>query len=336
MVFRWCPSLSVVFRWVVSRCRSAGPVVSLSMLRRCPGRVPVVSQWFPRRVPVVFQWCPSGVPVVGVPVVSRWCPSGVPVVFQWCPGRVPVVFPCSQQCVLAVSLSMLQWCPGGVAAVGVPVVSRWCSSGVQWCPGGWCPSGVSVVSQWCSSGVLVGRQGCPVVVPPSGVPIVSRSCPVLFPNSHQVWDLLLTRFTFVLASIFGECTIRCPGLFSSWCPSGVPAVSQWRSGGFLEVSRWCLCVAVLVRSCPGSVSVVSRWCLSQCCDGVPVASRWCSSGVPVVGVPVVSQWCPSGVPVVSWSCIPVFAGILVVRRGCPGGVPPTIMSRSCPVFPVSW
>ena len=59
---------------------------------------------------------------------------------------------------------------------------------------------------------------------------------MLFPNSHQVWGLLLTRLVFVLASISGECTVRCPSLFSSWCPGGVPVVSLWCRGGVPGVS----------------------------------------------------------------------------------------------------
>ena len=112
----------------------------------------------------------------------------------------------------------------------------------------------------------------------------------IFPNSHQVWGLLLTRLVFVLASIFGECTVRCPSLFSSWCPGGVPGVpvvSRWCPGGVPVVSR-SDGVPVVSRSCPGGVPVVSRWCPG----GVPVVSRWCN------GVPVVFQWCRGGVPVV--------------------------------------
>ena len=44
-----------------------------------------------------------------------------------------------------------------------------------------------------------------------------------FPNSHQVWGLLLTWFTFVLACILRECPIlgrSCPS------PGGVPVVSR--------------------------------------------------------------------------------------------------------------
>ena len=109
------------------------------------------------------------------------------------------------------------------------MVSRWCRVLSQWCR-----SGVMVlfhgrfpvVSRWCcrmSSGVSV-----PVAVVSRAV-VCLGGVPVLFPNS-QVWGLLLTGFMFVLASIFGECRIRCPSLFSSWCPvsrrcpSGVSAV----------------------------------------------------------------------------------------------------------------
>ena len=77
-----------------------------------------------------------------------------------------------------------------------------------------------------------------------------------------------------------------------------------------SVSRWCLGVALLVRSCLGRVPVVSQWCPGRvpwCPGGVavcPVVSRWlvpqsCPGGVAVAsrGVPVVSsgvQWCPGG------------------------------------------
>ena len=49
----------------------------------------------------------------------------------------------------------------------------------------------------------------------------SMSLQQLFPNSHQVWGLLLTRFTFVLASIFGKSAtvlgVRLGNRPSSWC-----------------------------------------------------------------------------------------------------------------------
>ena len=165
----------------------------------------MVSRW----CRVVSQWCRGG-----VPVVSQWCNGPVPVVSRWCPSDVPVVF---------------LWCLGGSAG---PVVS-----------------GVRVLSQWYPGVpvVLQNVQCCLGSVPVVGVPVavVSRAVvclggvPMLFPNSHQVWGLLLTRFMFVLASIFGECTIRCPSLFSSWCPGGVPVVSRWCPGGVPVVSRWC-------------------------------------------------------------------------------------------------
>ena len=46
---------------------------------------------------------------------------------------------------------------------------------------------------------------------------VSLQQVLYFPNSHQVWGLLLTWFTFVLACILRECLVS---LFvSRWCPS---------------------------------------------------------------------------------------------------------------------
>ena len=111
------------------------------------------------------------------------------------------------------------------------------------------------------------------------------------------------------------------------------------------MSRWCLGVTLLVRSCLGRVPVVSRSC--------PVVSRWCcsvSSGVPVVGAPVVSRsqwrlvvfvvssdvqwcpgdWCPSGVSKVSQCCS---SGVLVVSRASwVLAVFHPVVSRSCPVF----
>ena len=119
-------------------------------------------------------------------------------------------------------------------------------------------------------------------------------------------------------------------VLSQWCPGGVPMVLRWCS-----VSRWCLGVTLLVRSCLGRVPVVSQWCpgripwcpgaVAVCpCSGVPVVSRWlvpqsCPGGVAVASR-CAGGWCPSGVrrspsvvPVVSWSC-PVLG---------PGGVPPS-------------
>ena len=167
----------------------------------------VVSQWCRGGVPVVSQWCNGP-----VPAVSRWCPSNVPVVFLWCLGGVSV-----SQC----------W-SGRVRCAGVVPVVSWSF-----------PGGVLVVLQnvqWCLDSVPV--VGVPVAVVSRAV-VCLGGVPVLFPNSHQVWGLLLTRFMFVLASIFGECTIRCPSLFSSWCPGGVPVVSRWCPGGVPVVSRWC-------------------------------------------------------------------------------------------------
>ena len=120
---RWCPSSCGVS--VVSRCRSAGPVVSGAR---------VVSQWYLGRVPVVPRWCCSISSVV--PVVSRWLVSHS----QWC--RVLL-------CVSVVS----QCCSSGVLAVFHPVVSRLCpvfhaaattiSENLRrW--GGWCPVGEEV------------------------------------------------------------------------------------------------------------------------------------------------------------------------------------------------
>ena len=154
----------------------------------------VVSQWCRGGVPVVSQWCNGP-----VPVVSRWCPSDVPVVFLWCLGGVSV-----SQC----------W-SGRVRCAGVVPVVSWSF-----------PGGVPVVLQnvqWCLGSVPV--VGVPVAVVSRAV-VCLGGVPVLFPNSHQVWGLLFTRFIIVLVSIFGECTIRCPSLFSSWCPGGVPLVSR--------------------------------------------------------------------------------------------------------------
>ena len=63
----------------------------------------------------------------------------------------------------------------------------------------------------------------------------SMSLQQLFPYSHQVWGLLLTRFTFVFASIFGKSAIvlgvRLGNQPSSWC---VDSRAVW--GGV--VGRW--------------------------------------------------------------------------------------------------
>ena len=123
---------------------------------------------------------------------------------------------------------MSQCWSGRVPCAGVVPVISWSF-----------PGGVPVVLQnvqWCLGSVPV--VGVPVAVVSRAV-VCLGGVPVLFPNSHQVWGLLLTRFMFVLASIFGECTIRCPSLFSSWCPGGVSVVSRWCPGGVLVVSRWC-------------------------------------------------------------------------------------------------
>ena len=177
---------------------------------------------------------------------------------------------------------------------------------------------------------------------------------------------------FVLASILGECTIRCPNLFSSWFP-----VSWWCPGGVPVVWRWCS----VSRWCNGPVSVVSRWCpngvpvvfrvsvVSRCRIAGPVVSRSCAGGGPVVSrsCPVVSQWCcivsrcpggwcPSRVPVVSQWRLVVFQWNPVMSRWlvslcCLGGVAVLlsgvlvvsraswvlvvfhpVVSRSCPVF----
>ena len=248
------------------------------------------------------------------------------------------------------------------------MVSRWCLGvSVSQCWSGRvrCAGFVPVVSWSFPGGVLVVLQNvqwCLGSVPVVGVPVavVSRAVvclggvPVLFPKSHQVWGLLLTRFMFVLASIFGECTVRCPSNFFSWCPGGVPVVSgcvpvvsrcgvavvsQWCLGGVMVSSQWCpggvpmvFCwsgrVSVVCRSCPSGVPVVLR--------GVPVVLQ-CVSGVPVVGAPVVSRWCRSGV---SWCCSGVqwcpgccSSGVLVVSRASWVLVMfHPVVSRSCPVF----
>ena len=60
-----------------------------------------------------------------------------------------------------------------------------------------------------------------------------------FPNSHQVWGLLLTWFTFVLACILRECPILGrPVSQSRWCPCCVPVVPQCPEHHFL-LSSWC-------------------------------------------------------------------------------------------------
>ena len=184
-----------------------------------------VPVFFPLGVPVVSRWC-NGVPVVPrcVPVVSRWCPSGVAVVSQWCRSGVLVLF---------------EWCPGGV-----PVMFLWCLGGVSvsqcWSGRVRCacvvpvvswsfPGGVPVVSRW----LVSQSQWCRVLL---CVSVVSQCCS---PIATRFGVYFLHGFMFVLASIFGECTIRCPSLFSSWCPGGVPVVSHWCPGGVPVVSRWC-------------------------------------------------------------------------------------------------
>ena len=264
----------------------------------------VVSQWCRGGVPVVSRWCNDG----PVPVLSRWCPSDVPVVFLWCLGGVSV-----SQC----------WSGRVRCAGGVPVVS--------WS----CPGGVPVVLQnvqWCLGSVPV--VGVPVAVVSRAV-VCFGSVPVSFPDSHQVWGLLLTRFMFVLAS--------CPGgvlvvlLCVQWCPGGVPVV------GVPVVSRWCRSGVSWCSSgvqwcpggwCPSRVPVVSQWRLVvfQWC---PVVSRWLLSQWCLGGVPVLFQWCPGRVPVVSpcslgpgWWCSTTFHP--VVSRLCP--VFHGVVSRSRPPF----
>ena len=162
-----------------------------------------MSQWCRGGVPVVSQWCNGP-----VPVVSRWCPSDVPVVFLWCLGGVSV-----SQC----------W-SGRVRCAGVVPVVSWSF-----------PGGVPVVLQnvqWCLCSVP--KVGVPVAVVSRAV-VCLGGVPVLFPNSHQVWGLLLTQFMFVLASISENVRFGVPVFF----PLGVPVVSRWCSGGVPVVSRWC-------------------------------------------------------------------------------------------------
>ena len=97
-----------------------------------------------------------------------------------------------------------------------------------------------------------------------------------------------------------------------------------------SVSRWCLGVTLLVRSCLG-VPVVSQWC--------PGRIPWCPGAVAVcpVNVPV-GGWCPNrGVPAVSSGVSKVpqccFSGVLVVSRASWVLVVfHPVVSRSCPVF----
>ena len=165
VVSQWCPSdVPVVLQCVsvVSRCRSAGPVVS---------GVRVLSQWYPGRFPVVSRWCCRI--SSGVSVVSRWLVSQS----QWCRVLlcVSVVCQCCSPIATRFGVYFLQGLCSclrpfsenvrfGVPVffpLGVLVVSRWC------------PCGVAVVSQWCLGGVMVLSQWCP-----GGVPMVFRWCSV--------------------------------------------------------------------------------------------------------------------------------------------------------------
>ena len=114
-----------------------------------------------------------------------------------------------------------------------------------------------------------------------------------FPNSHQVWGLLLTWFTFVPACILRECPILGRSVPQSRrCPGGVPVVSRRCPG-----ASW---------RCPGGVPVVP-----QCPEHHFLLSSWCRSGVPrvpITGVPegTVPYWCGrvvgwNGCGVVWWS-----------------------------------
>ena len=73
-----------------------------------------------------------------------------------------------------------------------------------------------------------------------------------FPNSHHVWGLLVTWFTFVLACILRECPIL---------------------GRSVSQSRWCSCCVPVVSQCPEHHFLLSSWCRS----GGP--------RVPITGVP---------------------------------------------------
>ena len=269
---QWCPGdVPVIFRWcscgvsVVSRCRSAGPVVS---------GVRVLSQWYPGRFPVVSRWCCRM--SSGVSVVSRWLVSQL----QWCRVLlcVSVVSQCSPiatrfgvyflhglcSCLRPFSENVRFGVPVNFL-LGVQVVSRLC------------PGGVPVVSLWCCGGVPVVSRRCNGLVS-----VVSRWCPNGVPVVFRV-------------SVVSRCHIAGP-VVSRSCGGGVPVVSR----SCLVMSRWCcsvcsgvavVCWCLVPQSCPG-VAVVSR--------GVPVVS----SDLSVVGVLVVSRRCPSVGLVLpgSWWC----------------------------------
>ena len=300
MMFRWC-SCGVS---VVSRCRSAGPVVS---------GVRVLSQWYPDRFPVVSRWCCRM--SSGVSVVSRWLVSQS----QWCPVLlcVSVVSQCCSSIATRFGVYFLHGLCSclrpfsenvrfGVPVffpLGVPVVSRWC------------PCGVAVVSQWCLGGVMVLSQWCS-----GGVPMVLRWCSV------SRWCL---GVTLLVRSCLGRVPVVsqwCPGHIP-WCPGRLQCVQCCPGGvpvvGAPVVSRWCRSgvswCSSGVQWCPGG------WCPSgvskvfQCCSsGVLVVSR--ASWVLVVFHPVVSRSCPVFHAVVSRSRPPFrkicdcgAVGVLLVR-----------------------
>ena len=142
------------------------------------------------------------------PVVSRSCPGRVRCSTRWRPP-FRIIWDCGAVGVLLVKRLVGLWWGGGVVPVGDSVVA----------------SALKKLARTC-------LLSCHDVFAEL---VAARASHCLFPSSHQVWGLFLTRFMFVLASIFGECTIRCPSLFSSWCPGGVPVVSRWCPSGVSAV-----------------------------------------------------------------------------------------------------
>ena len=273
MVFRWCSvsrcCLGVAL--LVRLCLGRVPVVS----QWCPGRVPAVCRWccnVSSGVPVVSRRCPGGCwwcSTTFHPVVPRLCPVFHGVVSR---SRPPFRKICNCGAVgvlLARWLEGLRW--GGevvgvlfgdacsvlyVIVIGVSVgalaLKKLARTFLLSCHDVF----AELVAACNSHRLLLlpvshspGKHYTAYLVE-NGFRQISRNEHLFaesislqqflyLPNSHQVWGLLLTRFTFVLASIFRECPILGRSMSQCrWCPRCVPAVSPCPEHHFLRSSWW--------------------------------------------------------------------------------------------------